>query len=194
AVSLRDILVAKNNPARSAEIVAIVRDRITRVLVHGDPRVVTLAATFPAAAEIADRVVYTGYVAPAAPKAGPAGTPEILVSAGGGAAGGKLLRAALAARPQSRASSLPWRLIAGPNLPAAEFQDLQANAPAGVAVERFRPDFGTLLAGCRLSLSQAGYNTVMDILATRAHALVLPFAQGGENEQTLRARLLAERG
>ena len=51
-----------------------------------------------------------------------------------------------------------------------------------------------MLARSRLSLSQAGYNTVMDILAVGARALVLPFAEGAESEQSLRARLLAERG
>ena len=193
AVSLRDILVAKNRPERIAETVALVRNHVDRVLVHGDPRLVRLDATFPAADEIADRLVYTGYVAEAVPPAASEGE-EVLVSAGGGAVGGPLLRAALAARPATRLASAPWRLIAGPNLPAAELADLQAAAPAGVVIERFRSDFPALLARSRLSLSQAGYNTVMDILATGARALVLPFAEGAESEQSLRARLLAERG
>jgi predicted glycosyltransferase len=205
AVSLRDILVAKSKPERIAETVAVVRRLIDRVLVHGDPRLVGLEATFPGASEIADRLVYTGYVADTAAPA--PGTPvgaaegaEILVSAGGGAVGGPLLRAALAVRPATSVATAPWRLIAGPNLPAAEFAELQrtaalqAGGPAAIAVERFRPDFPALLARARLSLSQAGYNTVMDILAVGARALVLPFAEGAENEQTLRARLLAERG
>ena len=45
-----------------------------------------------------------------------------------------------------------------------------------------------------LSVSQAGYNTVMEILAARARAVVVPFAGGGEVEQTTRARLLVARG
>ena len=202
AVSLRDILVAKSKPERIAETVAVVRRLVDRVLVHGDPRLVGLEATFAGAAEIADRLVYTGYVAEAAPPGTGPGTPaggaaegaEILVSAGGGAVGGPLLRAALAARPATSLAHSPWRLIAGPNLPAAEFAELQGTAPAGVTVERFRSDFPALLARSRLSLSQAGYNTVMDILAVGARALVLPFAEGAESEQSLRARLLAERG
>jgi predicted glycosyltransferase len=194
AVSLRDILVAKNRPDRIAETVALVRSHVDRVLVHGDPRLVRLDATFPAAGEIADRLVYTGYVAEAVPPAAAAEGEEILVSAGGGAVGGPLLRAALAARPATRVAAAPWRLITGPNLPAAELSDLQAAAPAGVVIECFRPDFPALLARSRLSLSQAGYNTVMDILATGARALVIPFAEGAESEQSLRARLLAERG
>jgi predicted glycosyltransferase len=197
AVSLRDILVAKNRPDRIAETVALVRSHIDRVLVHGDPRLVRLDATFPAAAEIADRLVYTGYVAEAAPAPEQEGA-EILVSAGGGAVGGPLLRAALAARPATSVAAAPWRLIAGPNLPAAEFAALQSAArttvPGGIEIERFRPDFPALLARSRLSISQAGYNTVMDVLATGARALVLPFAEGAESEQSLRARLLAKRG
>ena len=43
-------------------------------------------------------------------------------------------------------------------------------------------------------MSQAGYNTVMETLSARARAVVVPFAGGGETEQALRARLLAERG
>jgi predicted glycosyltransferase len=61
-------------------------------------------------------------------------------------------------------------------------------------LERFRQDFPALMAAARLSISQAGYNTVMDILSSGSRALVLPFAEGGESEQTLRARLLAKRG
>ncbi|MFI5017858.1 MAG: glycosyltransferase family protein [Dongiales bacterium] len=201
AVSLRDILVAKSKPERIAETVAVVRRLVDRVLVHGDPRLVGLEATFPGAAEIADRLVYTGYVADAAAPATPAAEgAEVLVSAGGGAVGGPLLRAALAARPATSLAGAPWRLIAGPNLPAAEFAGLQSSAAlqagngGGVTVERFRSDFPALLARSRLSLSQAGYNTVMDILAVGARALVLPFAEGAESEQSLRARLLAERG
>ena len=195
AVSLRDILVAKTKPERVAETVGIVKSRIDRVLVHGDPRLVGLDATFPGTAEIADRLVYTGYVADAAaPMAANGEGDEVLVSAGGGVVGGPLLRAALAARPRTSLAAAPWRLIAGPNLAAAEFAALSASAPEGVVVERFRRDFPALLARSRLSLSQAGYNTVMDILAVGARAVVVPFADGAESEQSLRARLLADRG
>ena len=43
------------------------RERIDRVLVHGDPAFVRLEASFPAACEIADKLVYTGYVAETRP-------------------------------------------------------------------------------------------------------------------------------
>lgn len=194
--SVRDILVDKQNPQRTAEIVDIVNSRFDRVLVHGDQHLIDFGATFPAADRIADRLRYTGYVVSSAPlaTADGAGSGEILVSAGGGAVGGPLLRAALAARPLTRLARHPWRLVSGPNLPDPEFAALASAANSGVIVERFRDDFQSLLRSCRLSVSQAGYNTVMELLAAGSRAVVVPFAEGGESEQPLRARLLAARG
>ena len=45
----------------------------------------------------------------------------------------------------------------------------------------------------RLSISQAGYNTVADILAARCRAVLAPYASYGESEQTDRARMMAAR-
>ena len=61
-------------------------------------------------------------------------------------------------------------------------------------VERARADFTTLLANCALSISQGGYNTIMDVLAAKVRAVIAPYAGGKETEQTLRASLLRERG
>ena len=68
------------------------------------------------------------------------------------------------------------------------------DGPGGVIVEPARPDFPALLAACTLSISQGGYNTVVETLQARAPAVIVPFSAGGESEQTLRAELLAERG
>ena len=51
-----------------------------------------------------------------------------------------------------------------------------------------------MLRRCRVSVSQAGYNTVLDILAAGAPAVLVPFAEERETEQTLRAERLAARG
>jgi predicted glycosyltransferase len=194
--SVRDILVRKSDPQRVAEIADVVRRYFDRVLVHGDPRLVRFEETFAAADRIADLLHYTGYVISEPPNAtaSEAGRGEVLVSAGGGAVGEPLLRAALAARPMTTLAQAPWRIVTGLNLPEPVFAALQAAAPADVAIERFRRDFQGLLRRCWLSVSQAGYNTVMELLAAGTRAVVVPFAEGGESEQPLRARLLAARG
>lgn len=222
ACSVRDILVESPKPERNREMLALVRRYYDLVLVHGDPRFVSLDATFPHAREIADRTVYTGYVV-ARPEGreaergrgearaggewnrdegdrdegtgeeGEAGG-EVVVSAGGGAVGGKLLEAALAARPRTPLADAGWRLLAGANLPEPGFRSLAARAPGGVTVERFRPDFTALLRRARLSISQGGYNTLMEVLDAGLRAVVVPYAGGLETEQTLRANRLAARG
>lgn len=193
--SIRDILVARDDPARAAEIVATVRRDFDCVLVHGDPTLIALDASFPEAGEIADKLRYTGYVTPeAGDDDGSAGSGEVIVSAGGGAVGARLLRAALAARPLSTLADASWRLLAGPHLPADDYAALAAALPPGVTLERFRADFPAMLRRCVLSISQAGYNTTLDILQARARAVVVPFATGGETEQAMRSALLAERG
>ncbi len=194
--SLRDILVAKPDPKRGAEMVALAERYFDRVLVHGDPRVIGLEESFPAAAALGERLVYTGYVLDrpaAAIPPGPRGD-EVLVSVGGGAVGQPLLEAALAARPLTRLAKAPWRLIAGPGLPPAHYAALERRLPPGVALERFRADFPALLGRCRVSVSQGGYNTVMETLQAGARAVIVPFAERAETEQTLRARRLAARG
>src|SRR4051812_6942669 len=61
--SVRDIVVVRNDPQRYREIVDRVRRDIDRILVHGDPALIPFDASFPPAPDIADRLVYTGYVA-----------------------------------------------------------------------------------------------------------------------------------
>ena len=85
---------------------------------------------------------------------------------------------------------MPPTVGAGPALPEPEFAALAAAAPDGVVVERARPDFTTLLSNSALSISQGGYNTVMEVLAAGARGVIVPYAGGLETEQTLRARLL----
>jgi predicted glycosyltransferase len=194
--SLRDIVVAPQQETRRRAVIARVRADFDAVLVHGDPALAPLGASFPETPEIADRLLYTGYVTAAKHSAGAEDRSggEILVSAGGGAMGGALLAAAVEARRRGCLADRGWRLLTGPNLPETEFAALSVQLPAGVAIERYRRDFPQLLRSCRVSVSQAGYNTVLDVLTARAAAVLVPFAEMGESEQTLRAELLAARG
>jgi predicted glycosyltransferase len=190
--SVRDVLVAKGDPLREARM----RDlalRYERILVHGDPRVIPFGATFPHADALGARLVHTGYVAEPPPPPAP-GPPEVLVSAGGGAVGARLLLAAIEARARTGLAAAPWRLIGGRRLPADELERLLRRAAPGIVVERERPDLPALLGRCLLSVSQAGYNTVVEALAAGCPMVLVPFAAGAETEQTTRALRLAGLG
>ena len=195
--SLRDVLTSPRSAEKTAWMLDTFRRWFDLVLVHGDPAFLPLEHSFPQAREIADKLRSTGYVVadiPAPDSDDPAGVGEVIVSTGGGAVARPLIEAALGARSRTDLSDATWRLLIGPNLPEPAFEALSNRAPAGVVIERARPDFRALLGRARLSISQAGYNTVLEVLAAGIPAIVVPFAGGEETEQSLRARLLAERG
>jgi len=192
AASVRDILQRGGRLDRNQETVDQIRDYFDLVLIHGDPAFAALGDSFPLADQIADKVVYTGLVCPAPPA--PASEAfDVIVSAGGGAVGGELVGAAIAA-----AAMMPdlarWCILTGPNLPQAAFDALAATTPPNVTLDRFRRDLASLMSGARLSVSQAGYNTVGDILQAGCRALLVPYSAQGETEQADRAALLARAG
>lgn len=188
--SARDLIQWR--PTREQEMLEWFERYFDRLLVHGDPALASF--NFGPVAKLSGRLHYTGYVVNPAPEKTDRGSGEVLVSAGGGAVGRELLEAALAARPLTSLRAHPWRLLAGVNAREADFASLRKRAGPGVTVERTRQDFTARLANSVLSVSQAGYNTVMETLAARARAVVVPFAAGGEAEQSMRARLLVARG
>lgn len=196
ACSVRDVIQPKR-PDRLGECLDWLARYFDAVLVHGDPDFVPFEASFPAAERIAPPLHYTGYVGEPATEetAAAGGTPDaVVVSGGGGAVAEPLLAAANEARTLCRRATGRWRLILGPNLPDAAARPLLQQAGGALAVDRWRGDFRSLLSGARVSVSQAGYNTVCDLAATGAPAVLAPFSRGGQQEQTLRAKALEARG
>jgi predicted glycosyltransferase len=194
ACSVRDVLVASKTPSREEEAVARARRYFDAIFVHGDPALIPFGSTFTGAAQIADLIQHTGYVAALPDNAiSTEGKDEVLVSAGGGAVGAPLLLTALEARPLTPLAGHTWRLLTGPNFPDDDFARLSARAGANTIVERFRSDFPARLRNAALSISQAGYNTTMDILQSGVRAVVVPYQTKGETEQRVRAELLADR-
>ncbi len=188
--SIRDILAPPSSPAKAERTEHIVTSLYDAVLVHSDPQLVSLEASWPVGPALADRLRYSGFIAP--PPAGPhpdgLGQGEVLVSAGGGAVGMPLFRAALqAARIDP---DRHWRLLVG-GADANRVKELQAEAAPSISVEPARPDFRQMLAGAAASISLCGYNTALDILQAGTPAVFLPFDAGNEVEQGLRAHSLA---
>ncbi|OUS16725.1 hypothetical protein A9Q97_02140 [Rhodospirillales bacterium 47_12_T64] len=199
--SIRDILTTHKTPGKGEWIIDRVKKDIDHVLVHGDSSFIPLEASFPLADQLADKISYTGYVVESdtgnlacsteqerSPRHG------VLVSAGGGAVAQPLAEAVLHAKELSKLKDVPWRLLLGNNLPEEDFKAITDRAPKGMTVERNRPDFQRLLKASQLSISQAGYNTVLEILTTSTPAIVVPFSADTQSEQTARAEKLEKLG
>jgi predicted glycosyltransferase len=201
--SARDVLQDnEDNAARLQKMLEAFERYFDWALVHGDPAFIPFERTFPHTARIAARIAYTGYVVDRQPPAtesahgGQLGAGEVLVSAGGGAFGATLLETALRARPHTSLADRVWRVRAGVEPQPGRIEALRSLAAgdARVIVEPNQPDFRRRLRHCLLSVSQAGYNTLLETLQASARAVMVPYVGRKETEQTLRARLLAERG
>ncbi|MEQ8666145.1 MAG: glycosyltransferase [Rhodospirillales bacterium] len=196
--SVRDILVSGKPGDKDRKAVDILRRDFDGVLVHGDPAFIPFSKTFSMAQEISDLLTYTGYVTQpplsSRPGAGRRDHGPVVVAAGGGAVGGNLMMQAMAARRDGLLADKNWVFLIGPNLDKQTAALLRHDPPAGVSIEPNRPDYETLLSEAHVSISQAGYNTIMDLVRTRCPAVVVPLAADGETEQRVRAELLDERG
>ncbi|MDH3330238.1 MAG: glycosyl transferase [Desulfobulbaceae bacterium] len=197
--SLRDILVEKKNPQKFEQrVIDRLNSLFDTLLVHGDPKVIPLDATFSRFDDITVPVIYTGYIAEkvnleeaqALRKKMYLRPDEklIVVSAGGGNVGYQLLSAAMNAFAELR---FPARMqvFTGPYLDPDEFRSLENRDLPGASVERFADNFTSWLGAADLSVSMGGYNTTMNVLAAGTPALVFPFNQN--HEQKMRAERLS---
>jgi predicted glycosyltransferase len=193
--SVRDILVGRReNQARHDDRACGLANRyFDAILVHSDPRFARLEETFHPATPLTVPVHYTGFVTDSA---GPIEIPpadrlrRVLVSAGGGMVGEPLLRAAADAhRTWHEHAGLTTTVLAGPFAPEPVWTWLQRQAAEleGFEVVRYLPDLRTEMSRSVVTVSQCGYNTAMDILRARVPAVVVPYADDGEDEQRLRA-------
>ena len=190
--SIRDLLQERVKYGRSEETVQLLNEHFDLVMVHGDPTFARLEDTFELASSIKPRIGYTGLVAAPAPPL-PRERYRVLISAGGGAAGAGLVKAAVQAA-RIVPGMTDWGLVTGPNLSQMDYDKAAKLAPDGLALFRFREDFPSLLSGAELSVSQAGYNTVCDILRAGCRSLLVPFSGAGETEQTARSLRLQQLG
>ena len=196
ASSIRDVIQPKTKRKRVDEIVDIVSDYFDAIFVHGDKSFIPFEQSFPQAIRFLDKLYYTGYVTkntvvqtnPARQKN------KLLVSAGGGAVGQKLYQTCLNAAKQSQGLLYQWHILVGNNISETEYQILLDRRSENVLIERNRSDFLDLMSCCTVSISQAGYNTIMDILVTATKAVVIPFEGEAEKEQLIRAQALQDKG
>ncbi|WP_316649654.1 glycosyltransferase family protein [Ovoidimarina sediminis] len=170
----------------------ILKEYFDHVLVHSDPNLISMEDTFAATPEITDMIHYTGYVTDGSGPAGhPAREKRILVSLGGGAVGDELARACLSVA--DRFPDYAMHVLTGPYTSEAARKEMSviAKQKPRVTVGGFSGDFRRELSRAALSISLAGYNTVMDILATETPALVYPYM--ANREQSMRAKALEQR-
>ncbi len=202
ACSLRDILVSsrRNQEGYEERAVTIANRYFDAIMVHSDPTFARLEESLRTSARLLPAIHYTGFVVGQRPPCKQTTSGQhgpILVSAGGGLYGAPLFKTAMAAHALlTKAEKAKLKVVAGPFLPDREWEALQAAAGSrqGIQLTRSVPDLFEELRGASASISQCGYNTALEIVQAGVPALVVPFADGGEDEQMKRARRLEQLG
>ena len=199
--SLRDILVSQRmNQQKYDDRAAMLANQfLDLVLVHSDPSFAHFDESFHPTVSLKVPVMHTGFVVP---RSTPAARVEstrkrIVVSAGGGIVGEPLLQMAVEAFSHFESDPLvEMKIIAGPFLPDNAWNALRTSARGKpqLSLVRHVPNLCSELSAASVSISQAGYNTCLDVVRAGVPALLVPFARGNENEQDKRALRLHKLG
>jgi len=167
------------------------------VWVYGDPRVVDPVSDYGLPASVADKVTFTGYLAPNAPVPGPSALgldkPYALCLVGGGQDGAHLAETFVCADLPAHTAGV---VVAGPYLPADARHRLHQLAAARAA-DRHAIDFVDeplpLIAGASSVVAMGGYNTTVELLGLHKRTLLVPRVRP-RGEQLVRAARLARLG
>lgn len=190
--SLRDILVEKKQGRDRFELRAA--ETLNRyfdgLLIHADPDFVTLDETFSRTDLLETDIHYTGFISPTpVPNAREHirkklnlkdSAPLIVASIGSGSVGFELMYATVQAVKNLHDEALMLQLFTGPYLPEPQYRELLRHEDSHIQVNRFSNRFVDWLAAADLSVSMAGYNTCMNVLASGVPALMYPFDQNRE--------------
>lgn len=174
-----------------------VKTTYDRVLVYGDPSILTTAYELGLPEMLADRLRFTGYVAPRPPLVSRGGKQgRVVVTLGGGADGKETAEAFVKAlKLLGHPLPTPPVLLLGPFFPTEEAEaifDLARASAVSIEVRRFDPDVRGLLESSSKLVAMGGYNTVMEMLSLKRPTLLVPRSWPRE-EQLIRAERLSKR-
>lgn len=171
----------------------LVKDLFDAIWVYGDPAVHDPVEAGEIPFSLRKLIRYTGYLAAGRPAI--SGTscmpgPYFMTTVGGGSDGHALASMAAAAPVPAGLGHL---IVAGPQMPAEELNDLRRQAGSGVKVVAAVDDIVFHIRHAAAVIAMGGYNTVCEILSTNVPALIVPRSQA-RAEQRIRATSLADAG
>jgi len=171
----------------------MVKSLFDAIWVYGDPAVYDPVAAGEIPFTLRKLIHYTGYLAEgrlSVPGTSCMPGPYCLTTVGGGSDGYALASVAVAARVPDGLGHL---VVAGPQMPAGQLEDLRRRARPGVKVVAAVDDIVFHLRHAGAVVSMGGYNTVCEIMGTHVPALIVPRTQA-RAEQRIRAASLAAAG
>ena len=197
-LGLRDIIDAADRVAQEWERSAAwsaVDEMYDRILVYGDPIVLTTAQELGLPDRNGARLKYVGYLSRRIQRTHTSAPdpPLVLVSVGGGADGAQVLDTYVEFLQKVTAPVLRSVLVGGPFLPRPHYLRLVDRCRAtghAVDIVDFVGGLEGFLAEAAGAVTMGGYNTVAEILGNGVPALIVP-REAPRQEQLLRAQRLS---
>jgi predicted glycosyltransferase len=171
----------------------VVKALFDAIWVYGDPAVHDPVAAGEIPFALRKLIRYTGYLAegrPSVPGSSCMPGPYCMTTVGGGSDGYALAKIAVTAPVPDGLGHL---VVAGPQMPAEQLNDLRQRARPGVKVVSAVDDIVFYIRDAGAVVSMGGYNTVCEIMSTSVPALIVPRTQS-RAEQQIRAASLAAAG
>ncbi|MBT2551635.1 glycosyltransferase family protein [Arthrobacter sp. ISL-5] len=171
----------------------LVKSLFDAIWVYGDPAVHDPVAAGEIPHSFRKLIHYTGYLAAGRPPG--SGKlcmlrPYVMTTVGGGADGHALAKIASDVALPPGVGHL---IVAGPQMPDEQLNDLRRHATAGARIVDTLDDMVLHMRQAEAIVSMGGYNTVCEILSTRVPALIVPRTES-RAEQRIRAESLAAAG
>ena len=170
------------------------------VWVYGPADFYDPLAGLDAPAALRDRIAWTGYLRREVPAVTPAHGPSLperslLVTAGGGGDGERIMHQVIAAFENDPGLDGPVVMVLGPFMKAEDRSDVYRRAARHPALHLIDFDnrMEALIEAAAGVVSMGGYNTFCEILSLDKRALIIPRVRPRE-EQLIRARRAAELG
>jgi len=200
ALGVRDIL---DEPERTRKILAgngsfeVIDEFYDEVWIYGSKEIFDTAKEYAFPESIHRKTFYCGYLKrPTVSSGRNEGPPRVLITTGGGGDGSDIIQAYLTGLSTlPRNVALRTTVIFGPQMPEACRAELlrRFDYLADVEFLEFEADITNRYAESDVVVSQAGYNTVCELLSFSRRAILVPRSEP-VREQLIRARLMAERG
>jgi predicted glycosyltransferase len=200
ALGVRDIL---DEPERTRKALAgngsfeVIDEFYDEVWIYGSKEIFDTAKEYAFPESIHRKTFYCGYLKrPTVTARRREGPPRVLITTGGGGDGSDIIQAyltGLSGLPRNVA--LRTTVIFGPQMPEVCCAELlrRFGYLADVEFLEFEADIANRYAESDVVVSQAGYNTVCELLSFSRRAILVPRSEP-VREQLIRARLMAERG
>jgi len=199
-LGVRDIL---DEPERTRTVLAgngsfeAIDEFYDQVWIYGSKEIFDTAREYAFPESIRRKTFYCGYLKRPTVAAGrKEGPPRVLITTGGGGDGSDIIEAYLTGLSTlPRNVALRTTVIFGPQMPEVRRAELLRHFDylADVEFLEFEADITNRYAESDVVVSQAGYNTVCELLSFSRRAILVPRSKP-VREQLIRARLMAQRG